>query len=129
MANIIHDYVKFSVVSWCQFCDHDPHKQVYAWQAEVTEVILLHMPPTMHRGEHHILDTQDGFTHCDLTIIVVFKHGISLGSEHRAQSSHLLCQYQFSQRYAHRFGKSWRMQKSYICFTAQALMPSGVGAE
>ena len=88
-ASIVQGHVNFLIVSQCQFCDYDPHKQVYARQAEVTEVILLHVPPTICKGKRHILDTGDRFTHCASTIIVVFRRGISLGSRHRAQSSHL----------------------------------------
>jgi hypothetical protein len=50
-AGIVHDHADFSVISWCQFRDHDPYKQVYTRHAEVMEIILLHMPPTTHERE------------------------------------------------------------------------------
>lgn len=68
------------------------------WQAEVTEVVL-HMLPTTHQVELCLLNIQGSIAHCALTtIIIVLRHNISSGAENQAQSSHLLGQYQFSQR-------------------------------
>ena len=69
------------------------------------------------------------FAHCPSTNIVIIRRGISLGFPQCAHSSHHPFQYQFSQRYTQRFGKSFWKQKSYICFTAHALIPSGDGKE